>query len=173
MSFLKFISIYWHELAVHYFILCKGAGWIKSKQFSLRIRPILPTRHKETTNRSINLRYCYIFLNYSSHTIFSYWEESGLPPVNMSTYVSWVTKYKEPIWYCNSCRNKTVRISTTNFTSWIWSFIEGGLRLACLLFNILATSKVMSERVPTCDRSRSWQFRSHAPLGNQATNTMA
>ena len=35
----------------------------------------------------------------------------------------------------------------------------------------LATSKIISGRVPTCVSTHSWQFYNAAPLGNQATST--
>ena len=38
--------------------------------------------------------------------------------------------------------------------------------------NILATCKVISGRVPTCDSANSWRLYTAAPLGNQAINTM-
>ena len=41
-----------------------------------------------------------------------------------------------------------------------------------LLFCVLATSEVISGRVPTCDSAHSWWFNSAAPLGDQATRTM-
>ena len=37
---------------------------------------------------------------------------------------------------------------------------------------ILATSKVISGRVPTCDSAHSWRIYSAAPLGDQVTSTM-
>ena len=39
-------------------------------------------------------------------------------------------------------------------------------------FYILATSKVITGWVPSCDSAQSWWFYSVAPLGNQATSTM-
>ena len=44
-----------------------------------------------------------------------------------------------------------------------WMWIN---QLVCLLFYILETFKVISGRVPTCDRVHSWRFYSAAPLGN-------
>ena len=41
-----------------------------------------------------------------------------------------------------------------------------------LFFYILATSKAISGRVPTCDSVHSWQPYSAAPLGNQVVSTM-
>ena len=38
-----------------------------------------------------------------------------------------------------------------------------------LLFYVLATSRVMSGRVPTCDSAHSWRHYSAAPLGNSCS----
>ena len=42
----------------------------------------------------------------------------------------------------------------------------------CLLFYVLAASKVISGQVPSCDSAHSWRFYSAAPLGNQTASTM-
>ena len=44
--------------------------------------------------------------------------------------------------------------------------------VAWLLFYILATSKIISERVLICDSGHSWRLYSASPLGNQAARTM-
>ena len=45
--------------------------------------------------------------------------------------------------------------------------------IVCLLFfYVLATSKVISGRVLTCDSAHSWELYSAASVGNQATSTM-
>ena len=44
--------------------------------------------------------------------------------------------------------------------------------LSLLLFYILATYKVISGRLPTCDSAHSWWVCSGAPLENQAVSTM-
>ena len=41
-----------------------------------------------------------------------------------------------------------------------------------LLSNVLATAKVISKQVPTCDSAHSWWLYSTPPLGDQATNIM-
>ena len=46
------------------------------------------------------------------------------------------------------------------------------LPLIWLLFYVLATCKVISAQVLTCNSAHSWQLYSAAPLGDQATNTM-
>ena len=46
------------------------------------------------------------------------------------------------------------------------------MMIDCLLFCVLATSKVISGRVPTCDNAHSWRLYSAAQLGNQAVSTM-
>ena len=45
-------------------------------------------------------------------------------------------------------------------------------RFACLVFYVLAKSKVISGRVPTCHSAHSSQLYSAAPLGNKATSPM-
>ena len=42
-----------------------------------------------------------------------------------------------------------------------------------LLVYVLATSKVISGRVPTCDSAQSWRLYNTAPLGDQAVSIMA
>ena len=44
--------------------------------------------------------------------------------------------------------------------------------MLAFLFNILATSKVISRQVPTGDSAHSWQLHITAPLGDQTTSTM-
>ena len=44
--------------------------------------------------------------------------------------------------------------------------------LVCLLFYILATFKVISGCVPTCDSAHSWWLYSAAPLGYQTASTV-
>ena len=46
-----------------------------------------------------------------------------------------------------------------------------GSSFVCL-FYILATSEVISGRVPICDSRHSWRIYSAAPLGDQATSCM-
>ena len=41
-----------------------------------------------------------------------------------------------------------------------------------LLFSVLATSKVISGWIPTCDSAHSWRLCSAPPLGNEAISTM-
>ena len=45
-------------------------------------------------------------------------------------------------------------------------------RVCLLLFSILATSKIISGRVLTCDCEHSWHFYSAAPQEDQATSTL-
>ena len=52
---------------------------------------------------------------------------------------------------------------------WFSSMHGAGLSL----FYILATSKVRSGRLPTCDSAHSWQLYSFASLGHQATGTIS
>ena len=50
---------------------------------------------------------------------------------------------------------------------------QGTVWIVCLLLlYVLTTSKVISGRVPTCDRAHSWLLYSAAQLGNQAASTM-
>ena len=44
--------------------------------------------------------------------------------------------------------------------------------IVCLLFYVLATSKVISEWASTCDSAHSWWLNSASPLGDQAASTM-
>ena len=44
--------------------------------------------------------------------------------------------------------------------------------LFCLLFYVLATSKIITGWAPTCGSVHSWWLYSAAPLGNQVTSTM-
>ena len=44
--------------------------------------------------------------------------------------------------------------------------------LCLLLFYVLATSKIISWWVPTCDSAHSWQLYSAASLGHQAASTI-
>ena len=53
-----------------------------------------------------------------------------------------------------------------------WKLLTGKRFILLLLFYILATSKVISGCVPTCDRANSWSLNSASPLGNQAISTM-
>ena len=46
------------------------------------------------------------------------------------------------------------------------------LKFVCLLSYVLATCKVISEGVSTCDSVHSWWLYSADPLGEQATSTM-
>ena len=46
------------------------------------------------------------------------------------------------------------------------------IRFVCLLFYVLATSKVISGWVPTCDSAHSWRLYGAAPLEDQAISTM-
>ena len=45
----------------------------------------------------------------------------------------------------------------------LWRAMESWLSW----FGVLATSKVISGRVPSCDSAHSWRLYSAAPLGNQ------
>ena len=47
-----------------------------------------------------------------------------------------------------------------------------GHGVCLLLFYVLATSKVISGRLPTYDSAHSWRLYSVAPLENQASSTM-
>ena len=51
-------------------------------------------------------------------------------------------------------------------------YLAVNLMDVCLLSYVLATSKVISGRVSTCDSVHSWQLYSAAWLGDQATSTM-
>ena len=46
------------------------------------------------------------------------------------------------------------------------------LYICLLLFYVLATSNVISWRLPTCDSANSWRLYSATPLRNQAASTM-
>ena len=48
----KFINVYWHKLIVWFYILCKGAGWIKTNTSSREYNPMLLTQCKETSNQT-------------------------------------------------------------------------------------------------------------------------
>ena len=44
--------------------------------------------------------------------------------------------------------------------------------ISLLLFYVVATSKVISGLLPTCDHSNSWWLCNDAPFGHQASSTM-
>ena len=45
------------------------------------------------------------------------------------------------------------------------------VKVYLLLLYVLATLRIISGRVPTCDSTHSWQLHSAVPLGNKAINT--
>ena len=49
--------------------------------------------------------------------------------------------------------------------------VEGKV-VVCLLFYVLASFKVISGRIPTCDSAHSWRLYSAASLGHQVAGTM-
>ena len=70
--FAKFSSsydphIHWYKLIVRFSILYKSDTWIKTKQFSPWIWPMLPTQRKETANQLIKP----IYLTHISHSTSS------------------------------------------------------------------------------------------------------
>ena len=71
-------------------------------------------------------------------------------------------------------RNEVIRrspyVGRKLVTKWSQVKCEGGHR--CVLFYILARSKVTSGWVPTCDSAHSWRLYNAAPLGNQVISTV-
>ena len=59
----------------------------------------------------------------------------------------------------------TYKIDTYRYLAWFLESLVDWL----LEFDILAASKVISGRVPTCDSVHLWPLYSATPLGDQAT----
>ena len=73
-------------------------------------------------------------------------------------------RIKKSIKYKNECVHAFNRQNHLKYkTSLINEY-----RVVCLLFCVLETSKVISERVLTCNSVHSWWLYSAAPLGNHA-----
>ena len=53
-----------------------------------------------------------------------------------------------------------------------WETRPPMIRFVCLLFYVLVTSKVISQRVLTCENTQSSWIYSVVPLGDEATSTM-
>ena len=65
----------------------------------------------------------------------------------------------------SECKTPTNKLTET---------LNHSVCFVCLLFlYVLATSKVISGRVPTCGSMCSWHLYSAAPLGDQASSKMA
>ena len=78
--------------------------------------------------------------------------------------------------FLGNCKPRRVRFPVVCdlLLHWLHATIvcECVYMFACLVFYVLATSEVISGRVPTCDSANLWWLYSAAPLGNWNISTM-
>ena len=65
----KFIAVYWHKLNVVFCLLFKSNGWIKKKQFSPWISPMLLTWHNKYLKKNINQSQQFLAVTYALHKV--------------------------------------------------------------------------------------------------------